>query len=275
MYRYFKMIINTDYISSWNSEGLSAETIKPSTTSYNSLTPALNYDGTKTRVKFTGSYLKQSKIPCSHGKVVNICIVYELGGSSSHINDPALKNCLFGPVTLTKNANIDKYGYSGYGTGFDRRESFSFPGGGYGQEVLIYGVDMSSTTHIDNNKKKDILVLGIGLTQGLEHILTAKKMYSINFTVTRKKFCLSLHYNGANSYLFVNGTEIYEFKAKDSEIVASPLCLGNISKDWLTDNMKKTGFNRYVYDFSVDYDATDIDDIKDIHKYFMKRNNIV
>ena len=154
MYRYFKMIINTDYISSWKSKGLSAESIKPPTTSDNSLNPALNYYGTKTRVKFTGSYLKQSKISCSHGKVVNICIVYELGGSSSHINDPALKNCLFGPVTLTKNANIDKYGYSGYGTGFDRRESFSFPGGGYGQEVLIYGVDMSSTTHIDNNKKK-------------------------------------------------------------------------------------------------------------------------
>ena len=64
-------------------------------------------------------------------------------------------------------------------------------------------------------------------------------MYSINFTVTKKKFCLSLHYNGANSYLFVNGTEIYKFKAKDSEIAASPLCLGNISKDWSTDNMKK------------------------------------
>ena len=64
-------------------------------------------------------------------------------------------------------------------------------------------------------------------------------MYSINFTVTKKKFCFSLHYNGANSYLFVNGTEIYKFKAKDSEIVASPLCLGNISKDWSTDNMKK------------------------------------
>ena len=66
-------------------------------------------------------------------------------------------------------------------------------------------------------------------------------MYSINFTVTKKKVCLkeSLHYNGANSYLFVNGTEIYKFKAKESEIVASPLCLGNISKDWSTDNMKK------------------------------------
>ena len=73
---------------------------------------------------------------------------------------------------------------------------------------------MSSSPHIDN-KKKVILILGRGSTQGLEHTLTAEKMYSINFTVTRKLFCLSLHYNGANSYLFVNGTEIYKFKAKD------------------------------------------------------------
>ena len=87
-------------------------------------------------------------------------------------------------------------------------------------------------------------------------------MYSINFTVTKKKFCLSLDYNG---------TEIYKFKAKDSKIVASPLCLGNISKDWSTDNMKKTGFNVYFYDFNVDYDATDIDDIKDVHKCLMKK----
>ena len=100
-------------------------------------------------------------------------------------------------------------------------------------------------------------------------------MYSINFTVTEKKFCLSLHYNGVNSYLFVNGTEIYKLKAKDSEIVATPLCLGKISKDWSIENMKKLGFNEYVYDFSVDYDATDVDDIKDIHNYLMKKNDIV
>ena len=100
-------------------------------------------------------------------------------------------------------------------------------------------------------------------------------MYSINFTVTNMQFCLSLHYNGENSYLFVNGTEIYKFKAKDSEIVASPSCLGNISKDWPLDNMKKTGFNEYVSDFSVDYDPTSVDDIKDIHKYMMKKNNII
>ena len=90
--------------------------------------------------------------------------------------------------------------------------------------------------------KKYILILGVGPTQGLEHKLTAEKMYSINFTVTNVQFCLSLHYNGANSYLFANGTEIYKFKAKDSEIVAIPLCLGNILKDWSTDNMKKNRF---------------------------------
>ena len=100
-------------------------------------------------------------------------------------------------------------------------------------------------------------------------------MYSINFTVTKKKLCLSLHYNGSNSYLFVNGTEIYKFKVKDSEIVPSPLCLGNISKDWSVDNMKKTGFTGYVFDFSVDYNVTVFDDVKDIHKYLMKENDII
>ena len=103
---------------------------------------------------------------------------------------------------------------------------------------------MSSSAHV-NDKKKDILILGKGPTQGLEHSLTAEKMYSINFTVTKKKFCLSLHYNGASSYLFVNGREICKFKAKDSEIVAVLLCLGNISKDWSIGNMKKTGFDGY------------------------------
>ena len=125
---------------------------------------------------------------------------------------------------------------------------------------------MSSSGHIDN-KEKYILFLGRGPTQGFKHTLTAEKIYLINFTLTKKKFCLSLHYNGANSYFFVNGTEIYKFKAKDYEIVASPLCLGNISKEWSTDNTKRTGFNGYVYDFSVDYDAINVDDIKNIHKY--------
>ena len=70
-----------------------------------------------------------------------------------------------------------------------------------------------------------------------------------------------MHYNRSNSYLFVNGTEIYKLKAKDSDIIATPLCLGNISKDFLVDNVKKTGLNGYVYDFSVDYDAIAVDDM--------------
>ena len=133
---------------------------------------------------------------------------------------------------------------------------------------------MSTSTYIDN-RKIDILVFGRGPTQGLASTLAAEKMYSINFPVTKNKFCLSLNYNGGNSYLFVNGTEIIKFKAKDSAIVASPLCLGNISKDWSTDNMKKTGLTGYVYDFSADYKAITVDDIKDIHKYVMKKNDIV
>ena len=135
---------------------------------------------------------------------------------------------------------------------------------------------MSSSPKIDN-RKKDILILGNGPTQGLEHTLSAEKMYSINFTKKNTTFCLSLHYNGANSYLFVNGTEIIKFKAKDSEIQAYSyaLCLGNISKDWSEDNMKKIELKGYIYYFSVDYNAIAISDILDIHKYLMKKNGII
>ena len=108
--KYFKVITNTDYIWLWKSKGLSAESINPPTTSDNSLTPALSYYGTKPRVKFTGSCLKQSKISYTHGKVVNIYIVYELGASSSHVNDPTLQNCLFGAVTLTKMQTLTNMG---------------------------------------------------------------------------------------------------------------------------------------------------------------------
>ena len=270
--KHFKVIGNTLSISSWKSNGLSAETINPPTMS---LSPLIDYVGNVIRLKFYGSCLKQSnKVTYTHRTIVNIYIVYELGASTSDNNDLTLKNCLFGAVTLTKNADIEKYGYSGYGIGFDRRSSFSFPSGGFGQNVLIFGVDVSSSAHIDN-KKKDLLVLAKGPIQGLEHALTAEKMYTINFTLTKRKFCLSLHYNGANSYLFVSVTEIYKFKPKDSEIVATPLCLGNMAKDWSADNMEKPRFTGYLYDFSVDYGAIAVDDVKDIHKYLMKKNDIV
>ena len=104
-------------------------------------------------------------------------------------------------------------------------------------------------------------------------------MYPINFTVTKKKFYFSLHYNGENSYLFVNGKKIVKFEAKDSEIVARPMCLENISKDWSADNIKKTGLNGYVYEFCVDYrnfNPPNIDEtIEIIHGYFMAKYGIL
>ena len=86
---------------------------------------------------------------------------------------------------------------------------------------------------------------------------------------------MSLQYNLANCYLFVDGKEIHKFKAKDSEIVSTPLCLGNISKDWLVDNLKNTGLNGCVYDYSADCDTIAVGDILDIDKYWMKKNEIV
>ena len=203
MYRYFKQIAgagNDSNVYYWQSKGLSDEKIDSINTSNHSVTPNVDYYGTKTKVKFNGSCLKQNSITFNHGEVVNIYIVYEISKSINISDYPTLGNWLFGAVTLTKNADIDKY--SGYGIGFDRHGSFSSPGIGLGRNVIIFGVDMSLSTKIDN-RKKDILILDKGPTQGLEHKLSAEKMYSIYFTEHNKKFCLTLHYNGANIYLLM------------------------------------------------------------------------
>ena len=151
--KYFK-IGNSDYVLSQKSKGSSSESIAPPSAPNNFLNPSLNYLDAKIRVRFRERCLKQLKMSYTHGKVANIYIVYEINKKDSTTNiDPTLENCLFGAVTLTKNVNIDKYGYSGYGIGFDGRSSFSFSGGGFGQKVLIFGADMSSSAHIENNKK--------------------------------------------------------------------------------------------------------------------------
>ena len=134
----FKIITNTKYISPWKSKGLPDETIKPPATSDNSLTPLIDYHGNKIRVKFIGSCLKHSKISYTHRTIVNTYIVFEFGASGSNDNDPTLKNCLFVAVTLTKNADIDKYGYSGYGIGFNKRSRFPFLGGRCGQKCIDF-----------------------------------------------------------------------------------------------------------------------------------------
>ena len=173
-----------NYILSWKSRGVSDIKIESIKTNNYLLNPSLDvYDNdTKIITKFNGSFLGRFPPTILHGDIVNIYIVYEITSDYKDINYPALENCLFGSVKLTKNADIDKYGYSGYGIGFDRETSFSF-GNEIGKNVIIFGVDMSLSAKIDN-MKKDILILGKGPTQGLEHTLGAKNC--IQLTLIRK-----------------------------------------------------------------------------------------
>ena len=191
--------------------------------------------------------------------------------------------------------------------GFDRNGASSFLAGRFFKNKLIFGVDMSLSVNFDNNKKIYFNSWWRFYTRIRWYYIDSRKKFSVHFTESREKFCLSLNYNGANSYLFVNGAEIHKFKAKNSETVANPLCLGNISRDFFVDNMKKTRLNEFVYDFSVDYDefvydfsvdydkfvynfsvdydefvydfsvdydAIAVDDILEIHKYLMKKHDI-
>ena len=132
---------------------------------------------------------------------------------------------------------------------------------------------MNPSVHI-NNEGKDILILGKGPTKELNHNLAAEIQYSSNFTWPGVKFCLSLHFNDGNSFLFVNAKKIYQFKAKDSEIKKYPLCLGNISKDFTANNMKYSELNGYISEFSVDYNIIDRNNIIGIHKYLIKKYDI-
>ena len=268
MSKYFEKIASTKSIAKWKSKELFNEVIKPPD---NTLLSEVEFTGKRMYVKFRGGCLEQDKVTFNHGKIGNIYTVYDLQSNLNNFG-PALGDCLFGAVIITKNADVDKYKYSGYGTGFNSKGAFSHPSGSsFGQNVIILGADMSSSVYA-NNRANNLLVLGKSFTQGINGTtIYAEKMYSHNFTVTRKKLWLSLHYNGDNSYLFVNGTEVRKFKAKDSGIVPNILFLGNISEDFPVSNTKKTGLYGSVFDFSVDYDAITVDDILDIHKCLMKK----
>ena len=189
--KYFKVtaLLSVDYVLSWKSRGLNETAIESIKTTNYSLNSSIDnyYDFTTIRLKFNGSFLNwPSSSTIFHGGVVNIYIVYEITSDYKDINYPELKNCLFGSVNLTKNAHIDKFEYSGYGIGFDREPSVSI-GNETGKNVIIFGVDMSSSTKIDN-RKKDILIPGKGPTQGLKHTLSAEKIYSIRFTKKIQNF---------------------------------------------------------------------------------------
>ena len=165
MQRYFKRIAGVgsgNYIYFWKSKGLSDERLNSNTASNYSITPELSYYGTKTRVEFNGSCLKQDEFTYNPGTIVNIYIVYEISKNYNISSYPALENCLFGAVSLTKRVDIDQYKYSGYGNGFDRKGEFTF-GSGYGRNVMIFEADLTNETN--------------------------------------KKFCLSFHYVSYNDFL--------------------------------------------------------------------------
>ena len=154
-----------------------------------------------------------------HKNIVIFYISYEIDTLSRDLNtDFTQGNCLLGAVILIKNVDADKYKYSGCRVGFNLCSQFSWKDGSCGENVIFFGIDMSLFVHVDN-KKEDILVIGEGPTQALDSTtITAEDKYPINFTESGKRFLLSLHYNGNNSFLFVNAVKMWQLKAKYSEI---------------------------------------------------------
>ena len=162
MTRYTKTVNVKDinYVLSWKSKGLSDKKIESIKTANYLLNPHFDvYNLTKIRIKFNGGCLNRLPPTNLHGGIVNIYIVYEITSNFNASNYPTLENCLFESVKLTKNSDIDRYGYFGYGIGFDRKGFFSHLSGGTGKNVIIFGVHISSSAKIDN-RKKDILILG-------------------------------------------------------------------------------------------------------------------
>ena len=252
----------------WISKGLSDEKIS-SVSGFKR--PFIEYTNARIKLKFDESILIQ-KLSTSLGLIANYYIVYKLN-SRANSSNIALENCLFGKIKMTKNADTDKYKYQGHGIGFDLSGIFSHPDGGNGKNVIIFGVDMTNSKH-DNNKTKDVLVLGHGLIQKIDDTtIYAEKMYSLNFTVANKTFCLSQHYNGDDTYLFVNDKEVIKSKAKKQSVVGK-LSLGNISAGFNQADRKSTGLYGYIYDFSADCNAISNGKIHDIHRYLMEKNNI-
>ena len=214
---------------------------------------------------------------------VNIFVVYKLDPiSSSRDTTFTMQNALFGAMQITKNADTSKYDYKGYGICFDERSEFghTIPEGGFAhttdaRNVLIFGVDMSFSVH-KTNRANHIYLMGTGLTQGIhDTTIYAEKNFYRNFTEPGKKFALSLHYNGDDSYLFVNGRQELKFKAKDDQVINEKLCLGNLSVQWTTSESEKTGLYGNIYDFVVDYKVINgVKPIYDIHRYLMTKHNI-
>ena len=219
--------------------------------------------------------MKQNKLGYAHGTVLNIYIVYILKNRTVNSPDFTVQNGLFGAVKIAKDINTSHYKYSGYGICFDGKSDFSIGNITNGKNVIIFGTDMSFSSH-STNKLNNINVLGKNFIQGINGTtLYAEKNYKQNFTAPDKKFVLSLHFNGNNSYLFVNGVQELKFKSAINYRDRNLLCLGNISSDWSLTNSTKTGLYGNIYDFAVDYvPISGVKTIYDIHRYLMTKHNI-
>ena len=245
--------------------------------------PDLKNDG-RMHVYLSGNHFKQNKaiIP-NNDNGINIYCVFEIQPiAPSRDTTFTIQNALFGALQITKNADASKYNYKGYGICFDERSQFAYTiteGGRAhttnGRNVLIFGVHMSFSKHA-TNRENNINVMRDGLTQGIyDTTLYIEKNYYRNFTDPGKKFVLSLHYNGDDSYLFVNDRQELKFKCKTDQLVKEKLWIGNLSDQWTTSESGKTGLYGNIYDFLVDYQAIiRVDPIYDMHRYLLTKHNI-
>ena len=247
--------------------------------------PELKNDG-RTYVYLQSNHFKQNSLVIPNiNKVVSIGVinVYKLDPiASSRDTTFTIQNALFGAMQITKNADTSKYDYKGYGICFDERSEFGHTITEDGRthtrdarNVLIFGVDMSFSVH-KTNGANHIYVMGAGLTQGIyDTTLYAEKNFHRNLTDPGKKFIISLHYNGDDSYLFVNGRQELRFKAKHDQIMSERLCLGNLSDQWTTSESEKTGLYGNIYDFVKYYKKIGgVKAIYDIHRYLLTKHNI-
>ena len=241
-------------------------------------------------VYLQGNHLQQNNVLTASNdhvinkNVINIYIVYKLDPLASNRNKRfTIQNALFGAKQITKNATDNsKNNYKGYGICFDERSEFchTITEGGFAdttdaRNVLIFGADMSFSVHA-TNRANHIYLLGTGLTQGInDTTIYAEKKFYRNFTDFGKKFMLSLHYNGDDSYFFVNGSQELKFKAKTDQLFKEKLCIGNLSDQGTTSESEKTGVYGKIYNFAVDYEQISVvKAIYHMHRYLMTKHNI-
>ena len=247
---------NGGVVHSWISKGIhnySKNSDLFSVHNSNNDSSSLLNQSNKLGVTFNGNYMKQNKLGYPHGTVVKIYIVYELKNRSTDPADFTVSNGLFETANLTKNLNTSYYQYNGYGICFDSGGSFTSGNVTNGKNVIIFCVNTQNSIH-STNKTQNIYLIGKDFIQRINNMtINAEKIYKTNFTEYSKKFVLSLHYNGDDSYLFVNRTQELKFKSTINYKDRNLLCLDNISSDWSLTNSTKTGLYGNVYGFAVGY----------------------